>query len=134
MTSGQFNVFNRGLPKEGVPKEYGWEGNRCRSPYKGPQYSGSVSILRWANPSGVVQNHADPIIGPDGMIYAAGYTAADGYGLFALYPENGSKKWFRPNLTGRWPYTSPVLSMNGTLYICFNPSDDYETVYGLRTL
>ncbi len=77
-----------------------------------------------ANPQGAV--FASPSIGPDGTIYIAGLYDPTLYALnpadgsvkwscdFAIYPENPDNPSSRK--TGGWPFVSPVVGPDGTIY------------------
>ena len=69
-------------------------------------------------PNGAV--FASPSIGTDGTVYIAGLYDPN---LYALNPADGSVRWVRrfpansddPN-TGGWPFASPVVADDGTIY------------------
>lgn len=69
---------------------------------------------------------ASPAIGSDGTIYVCGLYDPN---LYALDPADGTAKWtcsfqlYRPNATdpnapllGGWPFASPVVASDGTIY------------------
>lgn len=77
---------------------------------------------------------ASPAVGPDGTVYIAGVYDPN---LYALDPDTGSVIWdcnfldpCDPNTEKPWPFASPVVAPDGTIYqaLLYNPKREIVNV------
>jgi len=87
----------------------------------GTVYAGSFNAyypdgrLKWSLPLSV--DGAWPVVSDDGTVFMIGYLH-DLRTLFAINPD-GTIKWKKPEEEGRYPYRSPSLGWDGTIYMLY---------------